>query len=262
LNKSLWAIAGIALIGTAGGIGLLVAAAGGEEGGAVQLESTLTYMFGPSPVPDPPSPGPDEAAEYQLPVPSFTPVATCLPFSSAPGTKTWRWGDVTIVTPEGNEVHAGGHLGPEAQPVMAVFSEEDTSEQILIDAFTGQLVSAGPDDDPIFEKQAEIADALATLSVCPFDTRTALWPYTGTAPEAPRLSWGKLSFLQPDPASGLQWGFEVDDPGGKFLLLETARSEVAIDAETGALAEETARIHPDDKEALERYIATIERVSQ
>src|SRR5438093_977836 len=98
------------------------------------------------------SAGPPEAPEYPLIVPSFAPVATCLPSVSAPGTKTWRWGDVTIVTPEGSGVHVGGILGPQAQPVMAIFSETDTSERILIDAFSGQLVSAGPDDDPVVEK--------------------------------------------------------------------------------------------------------------
>jgi len=262
--KPIWAaVGGLALLGTAGGIGVLVATTGGEDEVTFQPQATLApATVAPSPVIDTPSPGPPEAPEYPLIVPSFAPVATCLPSVSAPGTKTWRWGDVTIVTPEGSGVHVGGILGPQAQPVMAIFSETDTSERILIDAFSGQLVSAGPDDDPVFEKQKEIGAALATVSICPIDPSTAPWPYTGPSPNGPRRTLGKISFLRPDPASGVQWTFEIDDPGGMFLLLQTARSEVAIDAETGAVSQETARIHADDKVAFDRYIATIQIVEK
>src|SRR5439155_1705406 len=103
------------------------------------------------------------------------------------------------------------------------------------------VATTGGEDEVTFQPQA----ALATVSICPIDPSTAPWPYAGPSPNGPRRTLGKISFLQPDPASGVQWTFEIDDPGGMFLLLQTARSEVAIDAETGAVSQETARIHAD-----------------
>jgi len=259
--KPIWAaVGGLALLGTAGGVGaLVVASTGGEEEAAFEPKSTaVPATIAPSPVMDTPSPGADEAPEYQLDVPSFAPTRKCPSSGAETGTKTWRWGDVTVITSEGNGIRAGGLLHPYSQPVMAIFSEDDTSEQVMIDAFTGQLVSAGPDDDPVFEKREEIAPALNTVSICPFDPAAAPWPYTGAAPEGPRLTLGKLTFLQPDPSSGVQWSFQSADPGGLFLVLETARSEVAIDSATGNVSDVTARIHPDDKAAFDRYISTIE----
>ena len=90
--KPIWAaVGGLALLGTAGGIGVLVATTGGEDEVTFQPQATLApATVAPSPVIDTPSPGPPEAPEYPLIVPSFAPVATCLPSVSAPGTKTWR----------------------------------------------------------------------------------------------------------------------------------------------------------------------------
>src|SRR5207249_675451 len=102
----------------------------------------------------------------------------------------------------------GGEEEAAFEPKSTAVPATIAPEQVMIDAFTGQLVSAGPDDDPVFEKREEIAPALNTVSICPFDPAAAPWPYTGAAPEGPRLTLGKLTFLQPDPSSGVQWSFQ------------------------------------------------------
>jgi len=106
---------------------------------------------------------------------------------------------------------------------------------------------------------------LATISVCPFDRATAPWPYNGDPPVLPPKTLGKIRYLEPDPASGIQVLSSFSCPqvmeGGHggcsdFLNVHSARSEMWIDAETGEPW--SLMVAEEDRDAFERYLASIQ----
>lgn len=245
--RLLAAITGIAVAG--GTIGAyVVASPGGGEEEIAQQEVTVT---------------PDASATPLVEVPAASPEAptTCPQPSPPAGGELWRWGDVTVATVETTEIQIIRDRWSDGQtgyPAISVFTSREFESGVHLHAFTGLLLS----DDSRVEDRALLQPVLATISVCPFEPTSAPWPYTGEPPSSPRSTWGKISFLQPDPAAGVKAGRAHGDPGGDFVTVQSARSTMGINADTGEALWELATIDPIDKEAFERYVASVELVGQ
>lgn len=251
MNRPLVALAGLIVAGGTAGGALLIASPGGEEEVVQQVETAR------------PTPGKAQATAepnpvIELPTPSVQP--GCLASPPPPGVKLWRWGDVIVLIPGDGEIRVVGTFdGYDEHPALEV-SAGGGWGRTVIDATTGAMIT----QDPKGDKAAEIDSVLATASVCPFDGRTAPWPYTGDPPDGPRLTLGKLSYLEPDPATGIQvlGGSEcsASTQGGgchDFLDVRSARSSMYVDAEDGRVIE-PAKIVTEEQEAFDRYLATVQ----
>jgi hypothetical protein len=217
-----------------------------------RLSSTATATRGAAKDPrttpiETPSPAPASSAA----TPAF-----CDPNPPPPAGKIlWRWGDITLHIPPDNVVRV---YGDAAKPFVYVFEDSSGLGETYLDAKTGTIV----------RRAAELpaVDAvLATISVCPFDRATAPWPYNGDPPVLPPKTLGKIRYLEPDPASGIQVLSSFSCPqvmeGGHggcsdFLNVHSARSEMWIDAETGEPW--SLMVAEEDRDAFERYLASIQ----
>lgn len=166
-----------------------------------------------------------------------------------------RWGNVTISVPEGSDVivareFEGPELNPpDGGPVLVLFKRESFPESLLlIDAETGEVLQ----DIIQAADRAAIDEVLATLKVSEQDIVRAPWPYGETPPDVPRETWGRITFIPPDPASGITVRLLVNDPGPLSLNITNGRSTLSIDAETGTVIDETTLIVSNDKDAFDR----------
>lgn len=179
----------------------------------------------------------------------------------APGTTLSRWGDLTIMIPEG--VLAYGDLDETGVPVLVIFPQEiNQSYRTVIDATTGTVVAVVNDAGGLRPKEAEIQAALESVSICPLDAAAAPWPYAGEPPDGPRQTVGKLSYLEPDPATGIQvfGGGQCNGECRTFIRVSSVRSSVYVDAGNGQVIG-PAKIAPEEKEAFERYLASVQVIN-
>jgi len=157
----------------------------------------------------------------------------------------------------------------------------DTDESMLIiDAQTGEVVY----DDVLPAERAAFDAVLATVEVVEAEVAAepgAPWPYGSTPPETPRKQSNSISFLPPDPRAGISVGFmDVDflGPGppwsGPYIrvfngrsqmhvswygqVLVTGGGEFTLDQFVEADPSLLEGIHPDDREAFQRFARTIE----
>jgi len=252
--KPLWALAGVALVGTAGVAGALVVASSGGEEEVVQQVETATPAASAQP-------SPDSTTNPETPAPSPSP-GTCDSTTVAEGSNLWRWGDVTVQIPADSDIRAGGTtVGYDPRPAMQIPAGGGWG-YTLIDAETGAIISQEPKGD----YAAEIDSILATLDVCPLDRSTAPWPYNGTAPDGARQSIGYVSLIEPNPSTGIQvlagkaCGVSTQGDGRcrDFLEVKSAQSTLYIDATTGEVIEESKKMTPEDEGAFQRLLATVE----
>jgi hypothetical protein len=132
-------------------------------------------------------------------------------------------------------------------------------EGVRLSADTGTVVA----DFTTTDETGAIEAVVATVSICPFDPTAAPWPYSGDAPKSPSETLGNLSYIRPEPGSGIQIGMAAAVCAEAYrcaptLVVQSARSTIAIDSETGASNEGTANVHPLDKEAFARYLASVQ----
>ena len=250
--KPLWAVAGVALLSAAGVAGALVIASPGGEEEFVQQAETGTPTA--------------SVAATSAPTADETPTASppCDPNrTSAPGAKLWRWGDLTVSIPEGSEVLAAGGTAQDGEIVVVLNLTSAPDKGLVVSAETGAVLT-----DQSAEQRAVIDPVLATVSVCPFDPKVAPWPYTSKVPEGARLTYGKLSYLEPDPATGIEVSGGLACAGStrnsgchRFLGVRSASSSMYIDWESGAVIE-PADIAPEEQEAFDRYLASVQVVAQ
>jgi hypothetical protein len=89
-----------------------------------------------------------------------------------------------------------------------------------------------------------------------------------------RLTAGKLTYLEPDPSTGIQvlGGTACSSGGGptgsdaspgtsgckEYLSITSARSSVALDLETGNVI--STVVAPDEQNAFDRYITSVELI--
>ena len=257
--KPLWALTGVALLSIAGAAGgVIVASPGGEEEAAQHVSSPTPRVTADV---EPTATVITTSAE-----PPTESLATCDSARIAPpNDQVWRWGDVTVTIPKGNGVRVMGDIH-DGRPVLVIFPEADSDEWTVIDAATGVLGPIRPDDDPQREKEAEIQQAVATVEVCAFDPAKAQWPYNGEPATPERDTSAGLSYLVPDPGTGIQITYATtrcsgDCPGsGESIVAETSRSQMGVVLRGGEIVASTSEIDPVDQEAFSRYLQTIQVV--
>jgi len=163
-----------------------------------------------------------------------------------------RWGNVTLTLPADSGLTAvRSFWGPNSDP-PAIFlrSRVNGGSSLAIDA-----ESVEPED------RAAVNQVLQTLTVSPLERDTAPWPYSGEPPNVPRQSWGKITFIPPDSASGISISFGHGDGLGSsslFLTVSNGRSVILINADTGDVYPDTAIITPEDRDGFDRFLSTVQ----
>ena len=180
-----------------------------------------------------------------------------------------RWANVTVTIPPNSDIHYGRLTSaPQAAaqgitgPVLLLTTGGDRS-LVIIDAETGEVVH----DDVLAAERGAFDAVLATVDVAEAEVAAeaaAPWPYGTALPSTPRRMEGRISYLEPDPASGIVAGpiyrYSQDGPSVVLRFYNT-RSVRFVDAETGEFIEDLA-MHPDDREAFDRLLAEIRVVSR
>src|SRR6266542_3112244 len=196
--KPVWAaVAGLALLGTAGGVGLLIASPGGEKEAAVQNQQTASVASTATP---------DSAPS---PTSAITPSPTASAPTPGPSGTLWRWGKVTVRIPAASDVRVSHEsVLADLKPPnggLAISLTRDVplggpSSSLLIDADTGAVLVYQVRD----EDRAAIDEVFKTLAVSPLDVAIAPWPYNGDPPpELEKRREGKIGYLVPAPQTGI-----------------------------------------------------------
>jgi hypothetical protein len=206
-----------------------------------------------------PTPTPTPAAEPSA-TPSAVPTEAPTP---APEGQLYRWVNVTVVIPEGSGIVAGPDYGGTVSSGGTLAFRIDwidreypyeASSYVIIDADNGAILS----QEVVAERRAAIDDVLASLEVSPLDTRTALWPYSDEpSPDLTRGNFGGMSFLRPDPSTGLYVSGGIGDPGGVFVDIRNGRSAAFVLLKDGRLSIEKTEVVPEDVEVFDRWLATV-----
>ena len=191
--------------------------------------------------------------------PPRCPVATA-------GGQLWRWGNVTVVIPEGSDVYVVRDIAPpQANPPDGgqVLGLVRGNSGVDIDADDGRAIAQqiAPVD------QAAIAAVTATLRVGdPFAVgECAPWPYGVVPSSRPKIHEGVISYWEPDPAAGIALWSAIGDfgPGPKhWIEITNLRSSRAVDLDSGNIVPSFERIAPEDAEAFERWTQAIEVVGR
>ncbi|MGD0205486.1 MAG: hypothetical protein ABSB57_03465, partial [Dehalococcoidia bacterium] len=195
-----------------------------------------------------------------------------------------RWGNITVSVPgDSHMTYARLGSAPEAiargimGPVVLLGTDESL---LIIDAQTGEVVY----DDVLPAERAAFDAVLATVEVVEAEVAAepgAPWPYGSTPPTTPRKQWDSISFLPPDARAGISvQPVDVDSVGpgppwgGPYINVSNSRSqmwvtwygvvlltgggELTLDQFIEADPSLLTGIHPDDREAFQRFAQTIE----
>ena len=168
-----------------------------------------------------------------------------------------RWGNVTVSVNEESGVVAdrtfvAAQIKPPNGGPALILRRGDSA--LAIDVDTGKVLEDFVKD----EDRAAIQSVFSTLAVGEQDKQTAPWPYAGAPPSVSRERFGGITLIPPDPASGVIIRQMLNDPGGLSLRVTNGRSTLSIDAETGNVIKEITLILPEDKEAFDRFLSTVE----
>jgi hypothetical protein len=184
-------------------------------------------------------------------------------------TQRVRWGSVSIELPVASsaddlravqEWYSHGTYSPRylpapraSMPVLRLSKGEGLNASwLVIDAYIGEVLfdQVQPEDRAAFDA------ALATVRV---EDEERPWPYGTTLPATPRRGFGNITYVQPNPASGIGVLEVYNDftPVGsvRSLQVSSAMSSTDINAETG----EVIRVSVDerDREAFDRFTSEI-----
>lgn len=202
---------------------------------------------------------------------SPTTTATVTPTSTGPwiapqGTPVVREGwtstrrlELTYAAPDGSEGPVSSWYG---EPVIELRTASHDA-RVVISAESGLLIS----DDGV-DSRIKLQEILDTVRLSPLDPATAPWPYTGTVPEERRKSYGQVSFVSPDPLSGITVALGIADLAGpnadparscgKILSVGNWRSSMAISPCDGKPWPETVRMDPLDQSAFDAFLASVQ----
>ncbi|MCJ7511181.1 MAG: hypothetical protein MUP14_09905 [Dehalococcoidia bacterium] len=177
-----------------------------------------------------------------------------------------RWGNVTVTIPSDSDIfYVREKSGIQMAGPVLELATSGLESMVVIDAETGKVIS----DDVLASERAAFDAVLATVNVGQPQTAagaSAPWPYGATLPSTPRIQLGSISYLAPDPASGIAISIIQSSsfrPGtsSTALVFYNTRSQRWVDAETGELIRDDA-MHPDDREAFDRLLAQVKVDSQ
>lgn len=171
-----------------------------------------------------------------------------------------RWVNVTVELPEDSDLFVTRDFsGIESRPAILIIPLDRADTAVVIDAETGAILH----DSVRREDRAALDRVLQTIRVSPLDRSTAPWPYSGEPPNVAREEFGNISYIPPDPATGIRIIVGTGDPGGvEFIEVNNGRSAFGINAGTGKVYEETARILPEDRDAFERFLSAVDHVER
>ncbi len=238
--KPIWALAGVALLTTAGVAGALVVASPGGDEEVAQQVATPTRLL--------------------LDKQSVTPALP--PLTPGPGVTLWRWGNLTVLIPDGSGISASpgavDYPGKLLHFLIGKVDPKDSriSSTVVLDSETGAIV----EEQVLDQHREEMDRVLATLTVSAFDRTTAPWPYNGEpTPDLAQEVVGGIGYLSPPPATGLYVGWGLGDPGGLFIHIRNERSVAFVQKNpvTGELTLDTALVLEEDRSIFERWLATI-----
>jgi hypothetical protein len=186
----------------------------------------------------------------------------------------YRWGKVSIEVQDGTSVARGWDppgtytsTGLDTDVLMmkvviGMDGEAATRSTLIIDANTGAVTYPYQTVQP--QHQAEVDRILASLRIEGDDVPETAWPYSATPPTTPRLSWGNITFLEPEPASGITIyvGSSMEEPGNVLLRIQNDRSRRAIDAGGQIFVDSQGQAHDyvdeRDRAAFDRFTSSIE----
>ena len=238
MNRPLLAFAGlIAAGGTA--VGVYVAVPGGGDEELVQQVVTAT-----------------PAASEPTKAPELTP---------GPGMTLWRWGNVTVVVDDKSEIGVSRYIAPPQRNPPDGGPEIDLilgDSQVGVNAITGAVLYTAVSK----EDQALFDEVLSSISVGSADAGTLPWPYTGEPPAAShRLQWGKISYIEPPPDSGVAVVgtigdcVEVNCAGldNKFIQVSNGNFTVFVTVRDGNLSSDVPAVPPSAQSAISRYLETV-----
>jgi hypothetical protein len=133
-----------------------------------------------------------------------------------------------------------------------VVGDHIESSNVWVDATTGKVVH----EDVRPQDRAEFDAVMATLRLEGPDPPD-IWPYTAMSSPTTRRQFGNMSYVSPDPASGVMIGGAVSDPGGGTVLyISNGRSFRELDADTGEVFID--KVEPSDREAFDRVMSSME----
>lgn len=253
--KPLWALTGIALLGTAGAIGAVVVASPGGEEEVVQQVATATATASATSEPS-------ATASVSSPSPSLAPSSTPVRTPGA-GETLYRWANLELLIPDGSGIVAGPGAAAVALAgrdfVLGKVEPQDSrvTSTLVLDGDSGAIIEEHVRD----QHRAELDRVLATLKVGPFDRTSAPWPYIGEPPtNSSRENGGGFSYIRPSPATGLYVGGGIGDPGGAFIDIRNERSVAFVQRKpvTGELILYSDMVIAEDKPIFERWLATVE----
>jgi hypothetical protein len=151
-------------------------------------------------------------------------------------------------------------------PVIELFKRDPQSTDasvVFIDATTGEVVfeQVRPEDGEAFDA------VLATLRFEGSDPPDA-WPCSGSPPEERRREMGSITYIEPEPASGIAVGGGISDFGPQgsmtFLYISNGRSFRQLNADTGEIViggkGPVDYVDPIDREVFDRFTSAIELI--
>lgn len=201
---------------------------------------TATASLAVSPSPDPPP------ATSPVPVPE--------------GYTKYRWGNVTVVVPDGVVSVVRTLAVPEENPpdgglILYLVDGGITQNSVLVDA----------DDGRITRQTEAIGDnikaAVETIRVGEPMKDPGPWPRFEEDPSTPKEIWHSLEYWSPHPESGIiliQECGEATDPAasGCAVAITNGISTLAVDTATGAVVSHD--VLASDSEAFNRWLASVE----
>jgi hypothetical protein len=189
-----------------------------------------------------------------------------------PGSRVYRWANVEITVPQTDDVGLNVGRLPPISPahsytmrVRADLGHDPTIRaELEIDAVDGRVLG-----DTLSSRYPQIGDQIrASIRVVPASP-IRVWPYVeagrrhdGTEP----FIFGSLTYRDPPAASGIRTSPVSNDCvlrdgeapcQHETLAVYNARSFIHISASTGLISSRE-RLHPDDVEAFERYVRSID----
>jgi hypothetical protein len=183
------------------------------------------------------------------------------------GTGQLRWLNVVVdLPPEGSPVRVEALPGA-PHPVVVIFVEREPraaaqpSQQVNIDAQTGEVLldtlTAGLTGDSHAREVESVLDSVRVVTDPP-----DVWPYVDEPAPAALARSGTISFVSPDPSSGIviaqvQATCLVGEDCPDLLVVHNGRSQMGIRVDTGEVYA-WDHVLPQDREAFERYAASVE----
>jgi len=127
------------------------------------------------------------------------------------------------------------------------------NSRLILDAENGEVLA-----DAVKAEDKAIFNAIvATVIVDSSPPAPMAWPYQGDPSAVERRSEGGLSYLPPDPASGIVINEGIGYGSGYFLSVTNGRSNMFVDGLTGLVVEASARVASQDKHAFHEFYSTV-----